>query len=162
MNPKFQGPQPPRPSLEEARRLVREYDQRRAEMKAESIAQTTWTVPCLVTRVVDGDTLKGKLDLGFHISFDATIRLAGVDAAELSTDLGKDAKTFVSGLCPVYSVVTVVSHSLDKYGRVLATVLLPDTGTSLSDELIRHGFGVPYDGGPRGGVSDGNNPEERQ
>jgi len=110
---------------------------------------TTWTVPGTVLEVHDGDTIKVALDLGWHITYTASIRLAGVNAPELATPAGPPAREFVDGLLPAGTAVTVVSHSLDKYGRVLGNVTLPD-GRDLSAAVIAAGMGVPYDGGPRG------------
>ena len=110
---------------------------------------TTWTVPATVLDVHDADTLKINADLGWHITLTTSIRLDGVDAPELATDAGKVAQQFVAGLLAVGTVVTVVSHSLDKYGRILGTVSLPD-GRDLSAVLIAAGHGVEYHGGKRG------------
>lgn len=109
---------------------------------------TTWTVPATVLEVHDGDTVRCLCDLGWHISLTTPVRVAGVDAPELSTDAGKAARDFVVGLLPAGTLVTLVSHSLDKYGRVLGSVTLPD-GRDLTAVLIEAGHGVAYDGGPR-------------
>src|SRR5690242_14730992 len=102
---------------------------------------TTWTVPATVSAVHDGDTFTAAADLGWHITLTTPVRVAGVDAPELSTDAGKAARDFVNTLLPVGTAVTVVSHSLDKYGRVLASVRLPD-GRDLATLLIETGHGV--------------------
>lgn len=90
-----------------------------------------WTVPATITRVVDADTLEADLDLGWRITYHAKIRLAGVNAPERHTLAGNTARQWViDALQPdpaaFAAPVTVVSHSLDKYGRVLADVYLPD------------------------------------
>lgn len=110
---------------------------------------TTWTVPATVTAVHDGDTVTVEADLGWHIALTTPVRLAGVDAPELATDAGKAARDFVATLLPIGAKVTLVSHSLDKYGRVLGTLALPD-GRDLTTVLIDSGHGVAYDGGKRG------------
>jgi endonuclease YncB( thermonuclease family) len=109
-----------------------------------------WTVPATVLEVHDGDTLKVNADLGWHITLiNQPVRLAGVDAPELATDAGKAAAAFTAALAPPGTMVTLVSHSLDKYGRVLGTITLPD-GQDLSAALIAAGHGVDYHGGKRG------------
>lgn len=86
-----------------------------------------WTVPATITRVVDADTFDAILDLGWHISYHAKIRLAGVNAPEMNTPEGRAARNWaldVLGLTgpTITAPVQVISRSLDKYGRVLADV----------------------------------------
>lgn len=87
---------------------------------------TEWTVPATIVRVVDGDTLDVVLDLGWKISYRAKVRLARCNAPEVSTLAGREAKQFVERvLCDEngdFRQIMVVSHSLDKYGRVLGSV----------------------------------------
>lgn len=119
-------------------------------------AATVWTVPATVLRVVDADTLDVSLDLGWHITLHAKVRLAGVNAPELATAAGKAARDWVvsqllrlpNGDIAEYRPVTVVSHSLDKYGRVLGDVFVGPavTGTSLSGLLLAAGHAVPMGG----------------
>lgn len=111
---------------------------------------TTWTVPATVLRVVDGDTLDVDLDLGWHITYRAKIRLAYCNAPEMSTEEGKSARNFTiaalgwrqDGTPPQ---VTVTSHSLDKYGRVLGSVTWKNTAgewVDLATTLIAAGRAV--------------------
>jgi endonuclease YncB( thermonuclease family) len=91
---------------------------------------TTWTVPALVLDVHDGDSLRVRADLGWHVQIDTMIRVDKINAAELSTQAGKVAHTFALTLVKPGDQVTVVSKKLlgsfDKYGRVLADVTLMD------------------------------------
>lgn len=107
--------------------------------------QTTWTVPARVLRVIDGDTLECDLDLGWHITYRAKVRVAGVNCPELPTEAGVAARGFTihylgyrAGALP--PPVMVVSHSLDKYGRVLGEVTTVDG--PLSKALIDAGHAV--------------------
>lgn len=102
-----------------------------------------WTVPGVVKRVVDGDTLVVDLDQGWRSwRHDERVRLAGVNAPELDTAEGKAAAAFVRALLPAGTVVTVVSRELDKYGRVLGVVRLED-GRLLADLLLTSGHARP-------------------
>lgn len=127
---------------------------------------TTWTVPATVLRVVDGDTLEVLLDLGWHITLKSKLRLAGVNAPELEKlphttppGPGRSAQIFtsnslwddmgssdgVSGTGGFYPI-TVVSHSLDKYGRILGSVGWKDRRGMLRDlaqDLLAAGHAVP-------------------
>lgn len=98
------------------------------------MAKYTFTVPGVVTRVVDGDTLEVVKDLGWRITHKDTVRLADIDAPELATPEGKAAKAFVQELLPPGSSVLLHSKELDKYGRSLASVTLCD-GSDLATML---------------------------
>lgn len=110
---------------------------------------TTWTVPATVNTVHDGDTFTAQCDLGWHIYLTTPVRVAGVDAPELPTPAGNAARDFVTQLLPPGANVLLMSRSLDKYGRALATVTLPD-GRDLTTVIIAAGHGVAYHGGKRG------------
>ena len=102
---------------------------------------TEWRVPAVVSRVVDGDTVYVTLDLGWHISLYSSLRVAGIDCPELPTPEGIAAKARAQALLPTGTAVTVVSHKLDKYGRVLADVLLAD-GTNFGQLMLREGHAL--------------------
>lgn len=84
-----------------------------------------------VDKVQDGDTIYVKLDLGFDLTVYARCRIrtpeATINAPELSTTAGKEAKAFALDLLPPNSIVQVHSYGWDKYGgRIDATIQLPD------------------------------------
>ncbi|GGK32249.1 hypothetical protein GCM10010124_26280 [Pilimelia terevasa] len=111
---------------------------------------TTWIYPrSKVIRVVDADTIEVDANQGLRNKRGIEVRLAEVDAPERNTAAGKTAKAFVEALLPSGTEVTVVSHEIYSFTRVIGEVRLAD-GQSLGDVLIRHGHAVRYDGGPRG------------
>lgn len=115
---------------------------------------TEWTVPARVERVIDGDTVAVVLDLGWGLYKRDHIRVAHINAPETNTTLGKQAKSYAEELLPVSLEVTVVSHSLDKYGRALATILFPDKSGSepldFGATMVKMGHAVPWEGsGPK-------------
>lgn len=92
-------------------------------------------VPCTVTRVVDGDT--------FHCSSggeDLTIRLTGVDCAEMPSEAGQEATDFVKKILPRGASVELELdvQELDRYRRTLAYVWLAD-GRMLNVVLLEEG-----------------------
>ena len=100
--------------------------------------------------VVDGDTLKADLDLGFGVILAAKkIRLEHVNCPEKNTPEGAEAKMFVSAwiMGAKEIVIHVKNHREDKYGRILGTVMID--GLSLADELKVNDHGVDYEGGKR-------------
>jgi endonuclease YncB( thermonuclease family) len=107
-----------------------------------------WSVPGTVQRVIDADTIVMRLDLGWRVSREAEpVRIFGVNAPELSTLEGKLARSFAESLLPIGLAVTVVSlkllGSFDKYGRTLASLVLPD-GSDYGQHLIDSGNAVAY------------------
>lgn len=101
--------------------------------------------------VVDGDTLKADLDLGFGVILASKkIRLEHINCPEKDTEEGVNAKAFttdwlIKGDSDI--IVSVKNHREDKYGRILGTVV--SNGQSLADALKLAGHGVDYEGGKR-------------
>lgn len=109
----------------------------------------TWRYPAVVERVVDADTILTRLDLGSPSALVAPVRVLGVDAMEDGTVGGDEATRWVEQVLPAGTPVTVTSRILDRYGRPLADVTLPD-GTNLGQALLADGRAKAYDGrGPR-------------
>lgn len=106
-----------------------------------------WTVPAVVERIVDADTLLCRCDLGWRIQLTCYVRLLGINAPEQATDDGRAATAFVADLVPPGTAVQVVSRRLlgqtDSYGRVLAAVTLPD-GRDLSITVLDAGHATVY------------------
>jgi len=103
-----------------------------------------------IIRVVDGDTVWAEVDCGFDLSLRMSLRLAGINAPETSTDAGKAARAYLTGRLPVGTAVVVQTtrDKTEKYGRMLATVWLGDV--DINQEMIDTGHAVAWDGkGPR-------------
>jgi endonuclease YncB( thermonuclease family) len=84
-----------------------------------------YTYLAYVEKVVDGDTLKVRIDLGFDTWTFQTLRLRGIDCPELGTKAGDAAKAFVQSHLKAASSVIIRSSRSDKYDRYLADVFLP-------------------------------------
>ena len=96
-----------------------------------SLALSDFSGP--VVSVLDGDTIEV-----LHNSKAERIRLNGIDCPEKGQAFGKRAKQGVSEL--VFGrQVTLQTHGLDKYGRTIADVLLPD-GTNVNHALVKDGW----------------------
>jgi micrococcal nuclease len=95
-----------------------------------------------LVRVVDGDTVDLIIDLGFDTSRRERFRLYGIDAPELRTAAGKEAKAWLEdALMPLEAIyVQTIQHKTkakrDKYGRFLA-VLYSDLGDIDANRLMR-------------------------
>jgi len=94
---------------------------------------------------VDGDTVHALIDLGFDIAQAHTLRFAGINAPEVSTQAGKDVAAWVAMELPPRAVVTMrtAKDRAEKYGRYLAWLILAD-GTCLNRTLVDSGRAVAY------------------
>ncbi len=90
-----------------------------------------------VVRVLDGDTIE-VLKEGRA----ARVRLYGIDAPERGQPFGSAARRFTADLCFGQHVL-LREHGRDRYGRILADVVLPD-GRVLNEELVRAGLAWWY------------------
>lgn len=104
-----------------------------------------FTYNVTISKVVDGDTFDGMVDLGFEIFRLVRFRLYGINCPE------SRGATKVAGLvaraktAELILARTVVIQCLkyDKYGRSVAKVTLAD-GSDLTQCLLALGQGVPF------------------
>ena len=106
---------------------------------------------CTVTRVVDGDTLVVRIDLGCDVGIRATLRLwhpDGIfDAPETrgeERDAGKRAKEYVrEWVIDHGDIITSRTHRdrRGKYGRYLADIISGD-GRVLTADMLATGHAV--------------------
>lgn len=96
-----------------------------------------WTFPAEVQRWVDGDSVYVMIQRTAREKLmDVELRLDGINAVELKTQFGPEAKAFMEKLAPVGSSVMLVERDhKEKYGRELARVLLPD-GRDMCLEIL--------------------------
>ena len=120
----------------------------------------------IVDRVVDGDTIKCTIDLGFSTWKKVTVRMEGINTPESRT---RDKAEKILGLAAKDRLVEILKYNnnrcilrvsgLGKFGRALSTVLVdtlspvtPETGITLIDvnkQLVTEGHVVRYYGGKR-------------
>jgi len=101
----------------------------------------------LITRVIDGDTVKAAVDLGFGMTFQPTsFRLAGIDSPELrkGNEKALAAKKYVEEQC-LHKEVEIKSLKTGKYGRFLIFIYIDGNKKSLNDEMVEKGFAISYD-----------------
>jgi len=72
--------------------------------------------PGVVELVHDGDTIYCALDLGFDLTVHTKVRVLGINAPELSTSEGKEARDFAQEALPIGAKVQIISYGWDKYG----------------------------------------------
>ena len=90
-----------------------------------------------VVSITDGDTLVVLRD-----KQQVRIRLHGIDSPERAQPYGTRARQFTGELAHQQDV-TVVVRDYDRYGRVVAEIILPD-GRNLNHEIVRAGFAWWY------------------
>lgn len=100
-----------------------------------------------VVRVVDGGTVRLRIDLGLHVHYEDEARLHGIDCPDVATPEGQAAKGFVDARLAEGSVVRIRIEGRDKQGRPVATVYHPDEDgawVDLGAELVDAGHAVPH------------------
>ena len=121
-----------------------------------------YTYNIKLDRVIDGDTIDAKIDLGFDVWVKKRVRFLGVNTPESRTrDLeekarGLAAKDRVKQLLEGCTRIQLTSHGVGKYGRCLGELSIDVidgkeqlTKESLNQLLIKEGHAVEYHGGKR-------------
>lgn len=104
-----------------------------------------------VLRVVDGDTIDCRVDLGFDVGMDMRLRLAGLDAPERNTESGRIASLWLADRLHAGTEIVVKTQKdrREKFGRYLAEVFLLGDTISINQTMLDAGLAKPYDGGKR-------------
>ena len=87
-----------------------------------------YTYKAFVKKVIDGDTLKVELDIGFGDWHGETIRLKGIDCPEINKPEGKRAKAFVEEQLEgcEFIIIKSIQTRKEKWGRYLGDIFIPD------------------------------------
>ncbi len=101
-------------------------------------------------RVVDGDTIHVILDLGFKIFHQEILRLAKINAPEISTNAGKKSKSELEKILKNNPLLIIKTNKTDIYGRYVADVFFAEenstpketanNGTYLNQLLLDRGM----------------------
>ena len=119
---------------------------------------------CVVTRVVDGDTVDADIDMGFNMFSKDRIRLMGLDTPESRTrnkhekrhGLAAKArlKELIAGATTIPGkrgkknvYLQTSKEGKGKFGRILGTLHV--NGENLNEILIRENHARPYYGGSK-------------
>lgn len=102
----------------------------------------------VVERIVDGDTLLVRIDLGFEVWVNQRIRFRGINTAELvkdgiktgkAPDRADQAKAFVEERLKDIEFVVIKTYKTDMYGRYVADVFYHPT-IKKKEEVYEKGF----------------------
>jgi endonuclease YncB( thermonuclease family) len=118
-----------------------------------AIGSSDYLYRAAIIRWMDGDTCAVEVDLGFRLALGVTVRIYGLNCAELHSQLpeerrrGQAAKEFAGSLAAPGTLVMIQSFkagdSTEKYGRWLARITLSD-GTDFTQRMIDAGHGEEY------------------
>jgi len=117
------------------------------------MALTPYVYRTQVIRVVDGDTLWCRIDLGFRTQAEHSIRLAGIDAPELFTGTDREAgaasrdavQTWVDewqDICDDEWPFVLHSDKGGGFGRWAGTLWRMGDSRALNSWLVDAGFAV--------------------
>ena len=114
--------------------------------------KSSYTYKAELERVVDGDTIHVKLDLGFGIKHREILRLAKINAAEAETKEGKKATAALKKILKDSSFLIVKTNKTDIYGRYVADVFfgkgspekIAENGEYLNQLLLDRGLVENY------------------
>jgi endonuclease YncB( thermonuclease family) len=90
-----------------------------------------------LVKVLDGDTVEV-----LHNGKAERIRLAQIDCPEKNQPFSQTAKRYVLDVA-AHKIVTVQVETVDRYGRTVGEVFLPD-GSNLNKQIVGAGFAWQY------------------
>tara|TARA_R100000700_G_C3179519_1_gene156251 strand:+ start:5691 stop:6029 length:339 start_codon:yes stop_codon:yes gene_type:complete len=111
-----------------------------------------WEYYAEVLRVVDGDTVDVRVDLGFNVHYKVRVRMHGINAPESRT---RDKEEKIRGLAAKERLeqlidgkrVTLKSHGVGKFGRCLGEITVGSI--NVNAQLLKEGHAIAYHGGKR-------------
>ena len=129
----------------------------------------SYEFPVVITRVVDGDTVDARIDIGFKIIYEERIRLLGLDTPESFTSnkkekvLGLAAKSRIKELIASANTLPGKRGKKDvtlktakdgkgKFGRILGEIWVNANtaeGINVNQTLIDEGHARKYMGGSK-------------
>lgn len=101
-----------------------------------------YTYKATVLRVVDGDTVDFKVDLGFYTTMALRFRLLWIDTPERGQSGWKEATEHLKSLL-ANKEVTIQTMKADGFGRWLCDVYLED-GSHVNQIMVDDGHAKPY------------------
>lgn len=100
--------------------------------------KATYVYKAVVERVIDGDTLLLRIDLGFQVWKEQRVRLAEIDTPAMDEPGGKEAYKFVLNQLVKAEFVMVKTNKIDIYGRYVGHIFYSSKSTN-KDEIFTKG-----------------------
>lgn len=107
----------------------------------DAVESDLFTYRVHVLQIIDGDTFTAAVQLGFGFTTVQTLRLRAIDAPEIESAAGREAKEFLEKILPRGSDILIRTRRSDKYDRYLADVFV--NGEYVNQKLVEEGFAVP-------------------
>jgi len=110
-----------------------------------------YTYKAIVIDIIDGDTIKTDIDLGFGIWLRGqSIRLAKINAPELkgaTFKAAQESKEFLKSLIlNKWIMIRTEKDNKEKYGRWLGTILLEEDKNliDINHKMVAEGYAKTY------------------
>ena len=94
----------------------------KAKTKLKRPTQATYVYKAIVDRVIDGDTLLLRMDLGFQVWKEQRVRLAEIDCPAMDEPGGEAAYRYVRDQLAKVDFVMIKTNKIDIYGRYVGHV----------------------------------------
>jgi micrococcal nuclease len=105
-----------------------------------------------ITKIYDGDTLNGTVDLGFNVKIDIKVRLARINTPEIRTKNAKEkkkgfaARDFLKKTIQEHTdegyIILINTNKKGKYGRWVSEIIINDGQVdilNINDFLVEQG-----------------------
>jgi micrococcal nuclease len=105
--------------------------------------EVEYVYKCDLVKVIDGDTVRLNVDLGFNMSFMSNFRLSDIDAPEIRGEerpLGLESKNFLIEFLKDKELAIRARKYTGKYGRYI--VELYANGELANDTLVKEGHAI--------------------
>lgn len=96
-----------------------------------------------LVRVIDGDTVRLRVDVGFRMRFEDNFRLLGINAPEMGTEAGHVACRELMNSLIIGGKYRIETTKPDKYGRWLVQLWRGD-GQTVNDWMLKNKLAVPF------------------
>jgi endonuclease YncB( thermonuclease family) len=117
-----------------------ELEERFSFVKSSATKKQMHSYKARLERVVDGDTIRVILDLGFGVFHREILRLAKINAPERKTKGGIMATEKLQELLKNVKTLVIKTNKTDIYGRYIADIFLENTdGKYLNQMLLNEG-----------------------
>ena len=104
--------------------------------KVKASEKSDYTYKAKLERVVDGDTIHVKIDLGFGVFHHEILRLAKINAAESDTREGKKATVKLNKILSGVKFLILKTNKTDIYGRYIADVFFDESGKETNPQKV--------------------------
>jgi len=108
--------------------------------------EPSYTYNAKIVSIIDGDSAHLDVFVGFHVVVNIHARFDGINAPEVSTPEGKEARAALRKRLLPGTDVIIKSYKDpgDKYGRWL--VLISHEGVNINQWMVTEKLAVPYYG----------------